>query len=246
MMSDSGGPAALAVFASGSGSNLGALIDRFGAEGAPDTSARVALVLTDRFEIEALERAEATGVPAATIRPQDHEGKDAFGDAILAALRAHAIELVALAGYLRLLPPGVVSAYRGKIINIHPAPLPAFGGPGMYGHRVHGAVIESGVRVSGPTIHFVDERYDTGAIIAQWPVPVLPGDTPDSLAARVLRYEHRLYPPVVSALARGEVRLGEDGRAVVSVPAPPGAIGFGASSEEGSLDSIESFWVRGR
>jgi folate-dependent phosphoribosylglycinamide formyltransferase PurN len=117
------------------------------------------------------------------------------------------IELVALAGYLRYVPTEVVNRYAGRIVNVHPALLPAFGGPGMYGRRVHDAVLAAGVSVSGVTVHFVDEVYDRGRIIAQWPVPVLAGDDRDALAARVLRVEHILYPRVVDAIAAGRVTL---------------------------------------
>ena len=123
-----------------------------------------------------------------------------------------------LAGYLRLVPPVVVRRWRGRLVNIHPALLPSFGGHGMYGHHVHDAVVASGVRVSGATVHFVDERFDRGPIIAQWPVPVPPGDTAAALAARVLAVEHRIYPWCVAALARGEVRLGDDGRVMGALP----------------------------
>ena len=108
---------------------------------------------------------------------------------------------------MRLVPEVVVNAYRGRMVNVHPALLPAFGGRGMYGSRVHAAVIAAGARVSGATVHFVDERYDHGAIIAQWPVPVLSADTPQALAARVLRVEHALYPPAVLAVAQSRISL---------------------------------------
>jgi len=117
------------------------------------------------------------------------------------ALSQHQIDLVVLAGYLKLVPAPVVHRYRGRIINIHPALLPAFGGPGMYGHRVHEAVLANGASVSGATVHLVDEIYDRGAILAQARVPVLPADTPDTLAERVLAVEHRLLPTVVLAAA---------------------------------------------
>ncbi len=116
-------------------------------------------------------------------------------------LEAHDVSLVVLAGYLRLVPPDVVRRYAGRMINVHPALLPSFGGAGMYGVRVHRAVIASGVRVTGVTAHFVDEQYDRGPIIAQWPVPVFPSDDSATLGARVLRVEHLLYPRVVDAVA---------------------------------------------
>jgi folate-dependent phosphoribosylglycinamide formyltransferase PurN len=127
-------------------------------------------------------------------------------------LGEHRVDLIVLAGYLRLVPRSVVAAHRGRIINVHPALLPAFGGTGMYGRRVHSAVIEHGASVSGATVHFVDEEYDRGPIIAQWPVPVLPDDTPETLAARVLRVEHLLLPRATCAVAKGSLRLDVDRR----------------------------------
>lgn len=119
---------------------------------------------------------------------------------MLAALDRHDIDFVLLAGYLKLVPAGVVTRYRGRIVNIHPALLPSFGGKGMYGMNVHRAVLEAGVRVTGPTVHLADEVYDRGRILAQWPVPVRPGDTAEAVAARVLEVEHWLYPRVVDHL----------------------------------------------
>jgi phosphoribosylglycinamide formyltransferase 1 len=185
-----------AVFVSGGGSNLQALLDRFASGGA----ARIALVITDRQGAGALQRAAAAGVPALHI-PTGGRAADEVAQDTLAALHRYDIELVALAGYLRLVPAAVTQAYRDRILNIHPALLPAFGGHGMYGRRVHEAVLAAGCRVTGATVHRVDERYDEGRIIAQWPVPVLPGDDAPTLAARVLQVEHRLYPAAVEAVA---------------------------------------------
>lgn len=230
--------ASLAVFASGSGSNLQALLDRFGRDGHPDSSAQVVLVVSDRPGIRALERAEDAGVRTAVLNPKEFDAPEGFAAALLAAVRESGVQLIALAGYLRLLPATVVEEFRGRIVNIHPAPLPAFGGPGMYGLRVHQAVLKSGIKISGPTAHFVDERYDTGPIIAQWPVPVLPGDDAAALAGRVLRYEHRLYPAVVRALARGEVELDAAGRVRSSAAAGEDGVGFALARETGALNSI--------
>jgi phosphoribosylglycinamide formyltransferase 1 len=119
----------------------------------------------------------------------------------------HDVDLIVLAGYLKLLPPDVVKRFDGRIINVHPALLPAFGGHGMYGNHVHRAVLESGAKVTGVTVHFVNDVYDTGRIIAQWPVPVFASDDVASLAARVLRVEHVLYPRVVDAVAAGRTTL---------------------------------------
>jgi hypothetical protein len=129
-----------------------------GPDGGPDPSCSIALVVSDRPDVGALDRAELAGVPRAIVRPKEYEGREAFGQALLDVLGAHDIDVIALAGYLKLLPENVVGAFRGKIINIHPGPLPTFGGSGMWGHHVHEAVLDSGVAVSGPTIHFVDER----------------------------------------------------------------------------------------
>jgi phosphoribosylglycinamide formyltransferase 1 len=194
----------LAVFASGGGSNLQALIDRF----AGSEHVTVALVVSDRADSGALRRAQAHGVPVAHIPVSGRDGEDVARDT-LDALDANGIDLVALAGYLRLVPPAVVRQLAGRILNIHPALLPAFGGPGMYGRRVHEAVLAAGCTVSGATVHYVDERYDEGRVIAQWPVPVLRDDTATTLAARVLQIEHRLYPAVVDAIARGGKGAGD-------------------------------------
>lgn len=197
----------LAVLASGRGSNLRALHE-FLMRSERSHIARVALVLSDHAEAGALAYARTRDIAAVAI-----DGGTLGGDRLLAQLRSHRIDIVVLAGYMRLVPEVVVHAYRGRIVNVHPALLPAFGGRGMYGSRVHAAVIAAGARVSGATVHFVDERYDHGAVIAQWPVPVLSGDTPQALAERVLRVEHALYPPAILAVAQSRISLDETGRA---------------------------------
>jgi len=184
-------PMRLAVAISGRGSNLAALLAALPA-GSP---AEVTLVLSNRPAAGGLEIARQHTVPAVVL------ADPADATAWLDALSDHRIDLVVLAGYLRLVPPAVVHRYRGRMINIHPALLPAFGGPGMYGHRVHEAVLALGAAVSGATVHLVDEVYDRGPILAQARVPVLPGDTPETLAERVLELEHRLLPAVVLAAA---------------------------------------------
>jgi phosphoribosylglycinamide formyltransferase 1 len=200
-------PTRLAVLASGRGSNLRALHEYL-AHAERDTLATLALVLSDHADAGALSFARSHDIACAAI-----DGGTLGGDRLLAQLRSHRIDLVVLAGYMRLIPEVVVRAYRGRIVNVHPALLPSFGGRGMYGTRVHAAVIAAGARVSGATVHFVDERYDQGAIIAQWPVPVLSGDTPQELAARVLRIEHALYPPAIVAVAQHRISLDAEGRA---------------------------------
>jgi phosphoribosylglycinamide formyltransferase-1 len=196
----------IAVLASGGGTNLQALLDHLEALG-ERRAGEVVLVASDRRDAGALARATARGVPAVIIQTAPEKPGQPLGE----MLRDHRVDLIALAGYLRLVPPETVAAYRGRVINVHPALLPAFGGAGMYGARVHQAVIDSGATVSGATVHFVDQAYDRGAVIAQWPVPVFPDDTAASLATRVLRVEHVLYPLAVNAVASGDVALAGDG-----------------------------------
>jgi phosphoribosylglycinamide formyltransferase-1 len=188
----------IAVFASGGGSNLQALIDRFNKTSSE--VARITLVLSDHAEAGALSRARRAGIDAAHIayasRPADYVAHE-----ILTALQSADIDLVALAGYLRLVPSAIVRRYKARMLNVHPALLPAFGGKGMYGRRVHEAVLANGCGVSGATVHYVDEQYDEGHIVAQWPVPVLVGDTAETLAARVLAVEHMLYPAALELVA---------------------------------------------
>lgn len=196
--------ARLAVLASGGGSNLQAIYDHLLARGA-EAGAELSLVVSDRAAAGALDRARGWGTPAVHLpKERSHE--------LGALLAEHRITLVALAGFLRLVPVDVTRAFRGRLLNVHPALLPAFGGAGMYGRRVHEAVLASGARVTGASVHFVEERYDEGAIVAQWPVPVRHDDTPDSLAARVLAVEHQIFPLSIIAVASGTIRLDADGR----------------------------------
>jgi phosphoribosylglycinamide formyltransferase-1 len=195
----------VAVLASGGGSNLQAILDYQASRG-DRAAARVVLVVSDQPEAIALARAESAGITALALTREQRTTE------LSAILATHHIDLVVLAGYLRLVPPDVVAHYRGRILNVHPALLPAFGGPGMYGNRVHEAVVASGANLTGPSVHFVDERYDEGPVIAQTPVPVLPEDTPDVVAQRVLAAEHQLYPRVIDAVAAGLVRLDSDNR----------------------------------
>lgn len=192
-------PTRIAVFASGTGSNLGALFEAL--EGRTD--AEIAVVVSDRTDARALERARRRGVAVRTVDPDDAEE-------IVALLEDRDIEWVVLAGYLKRVPAPVVERWKNRILNIHPALLPKHGGEGMYGHHVHRAVLEAGETVSGPTVHLVDEEYDRGPIVAQREVPVEPDDTPDSLAARVLEVEHRLLPEVVIAAVEGRLTVESD------------------------------------
>jgi formyltetrahydrofolate-dependent phosphoribosylglycinamide formyltransferase len=184
-------PMRVAVAVSGRGSNLDALLRTL----APARNAEVVLVLSNRADAGGLDIARARGI--ATLVLPDPADAAAWLDAL-----EHAqVDLLVLAGYLKLVPAAVVARWRGRIINLHPALLPAFGGPGMYGRRVHEAVLRSGAAESGASVHLVDEVYDRGQVLAQERVPVLPGDTPETLAARVLAVEHRLLPAVVLAAA---------------------------------------------
>jgi len=183
-------PVRAAVLVSGGGTNLQGLLDH----AAPVAIARV---VSSRPDAGALDRARRAGVPTTVLRDPADPAE------LLGALEG--ADLVVLAGYLKLVPAAAVARFRWRMINIHPALLPAFGGPGMYGPRVHEAVLASGAALSGATVHYVDEQYDRGPIIAQWPVLVRPDDTAAALAARVLAAEHQLLPRVVRALAvRGE------------------------------------------
>jgi phosphoribosylglycinamide formyltransferase-1 len=187
-------PSRLAVLASGRGSNLQAIIEHFD-NLARERVAKVSLVASNRADSPALIRAATASIDIANFDANDD------GSELLALLRKFRIDLVVLAGYLKRIPSKVIREYAGRIINIHPALLPAFGGEGMYGARVHEAVIASGVEETGVTVHLVDDEYDRGPIIAQWRVPVDKSDTAESLAARVLNIEHVVYPRVVEMVA---------------------------------------------
>jgi len=195
--------ARIAVLASGGGSNLQALLD-YSASLGSDRAGAIALVASNRRDAGALVRARSAGIGTCVL---DRGSPD-----LASVLALHDIDLVVLAGYLQFVPVPVTRRYAGRVINVHPALLPQFGGPGMYGANVHRAVLAAHAPVSGATVHFVDEVYDHGAIIAQWRVPVRPADDEHTLGARVLRVEHLLYPRVVQAVAAGEVRLTADGR----------------------------------
>ncbi|MEP6765393.1 MAG: phosphoribosylglycinamide formyltransferase [Gemmatimonadaceae bacterium] len=207
-----GTPMRIAILASGGGSNLQSVIEHFGVSPAKDAGT-VVLVGSNRAESGALQRAKAAGI--ATYFIDDFNS----GSALLAALNAVEAELLVLAGYLRLVPVEVVTAFSGRMLNVHPALLPAFGGHGMYGKRVHEAVIASGAKVSGVTVHFVNEIFDQGPIAAQWPVPVLSNDTSQTLATRVLNVEHMFFPVVIEAVAAGTIKLDNSGRVQGTLPA---------------------------
>ena len=187
-------PSRLAVLASGRGSNLQAIIEHFD-NLARERIAKIVLVASNRADSPALIRAATASIDIAHFDAADD------GSQLYELLQKFRIDLVVLAGYLKRIPPKVVHEYAGRIINIHPALLPAFGGEGMYGARVHEAVIESGAKETGVSVHMVDDDYDRGPVIAQWRIPVDESDTADSLAARVLSVEHVIYPRVVEMVA---------------------------------------------
>jgi phosphoribosylglycinamide formyltransferase-1 len=195
----------LGFLASHGGSNMQAIID---ACKAGRLDARPCVVISNNSDSMALERAKNEGIPQYHISSQTHPGS-LEDEEILRVLRRHGVDTVILAGYMKRLGPMTLQAYRGRILNIHPALLPKFGGKGMYGKRVHEAVLAAGEKVTGVTIHIVDENYDAGPIINQRQVPVLEGDTVDSLAERVLKHEHVLYAETLQKIADGRIVLGK-------------------------------------
>lgn len=194
-------PVHIAVFASGRGSNFRALHQ---ALVAADSIAKIVLCISNNPNPGAFDFAREQGIAAIRLSPKMFAEEKEYETALVELLTNYGIRLIVLAGYMRRLPAGVVEQWNGKILNVHPALLPDFGGQGMYGMNVHQAVIAAGRNESGATVHLVDEEYDTGAIIAQERVPVLPNDTPETLAARVLEAEHRLLPRVVMEIVSGE------------------------------------------
>jgi phosphoribosylglycinamide formyltransferase 1 len=191
-----------AVFASGGGSNFQALIDR---REAGDLKVDLALLVGNNSTAHAFERARKHGIPSVHIAPSRFPDETTYANHLLSALREHAIDIIALAGYMKKIPHRIIAAYPNRILNIHPALLPSFGGPGLYGERVHQAVLDSGAKVSGITVHFVDDEYDHGPIICQQTVPVLDEDDAHSLAARVLAVEHGTYWKALAAIAAGRL-----------------------------------------
>jgi len=187
----------IAVFISGGGSNLQSLID---ASRDGRLKADIVLVVSSKLKAFGLQRAAKADIDTFVFRLKDYPDPEAAETDLIEKLDAYDIDYIALAGYLKLLPASVVKKYRNCIINIHPALLPKYGGQGMYGHFVHEAVIASGDKVSGPTVHIVDEIYDNGRILMQEEVPVMPDDTSETLAARVLEAEHRIYPQALQKL----------------------------------------------
>lgn len=206
----------VAVLISGRGSNLQALIDAAGQEGFP---AEVALVVSDRPDVQGLQRAERAGVERRVLVPKELGGRVAFEAALNEALGEAAIDLICLAGFMRIFTAEFVARWEGRMINIHPSLLPAF--PGLDSHQ---QALDAGVKLHGCSVHFVDVGVDSGPIIGQAAVPILPDDNADSLADRVLTQEHRLYPRCLELICFGDVQL-RDGKAMLaSSAAAKGAV----------------------
>jgi phosphoribosylglycinamide formyltransferase-1 len=208
-------PLVLGVLASGRGSNLQAILDAIEAGRCP---ARVAVVVSDRKDAAALDRARQAGAKAVHLDPRAHPDRVAFDEAVADVLDRHAVELVCLAGYMRVLSVEFVRRFPGRILNVHPALLPAF--PGLHAQR---QALEHGVKVAGATVHIVDEGVDTGPIVLQSAVPILDDDTEDTLASRILVEEHRLYPEAIRLYAEGFLRV--TGRRVSAKPRADGPQG---------------------
>lgn len=195
-------PVRLAVLLSGAGTTLQNLIDRI-ADGR--LAAKIAVVVASRADAGGLERARRTGIPAAVVARKEFPDTKRFNDALHAELAKYDFDLVVMAGFLSQFE--LRGRYNGRVLNVHPALIPAFCGKGYYGERVHRAVLEAGVKVSGCTIHFADDEYDHGPIILQGAVPVLDDDTPETLAARVHQLENELYPEAIRVWAEGRLEI---------------------------------------
>lgn len=204
----------LGVLLSGSGRTLQNFIDLIGKDELP---ARIQVVISSKPGVAGIERARQHNIPAFVINRQEFKSTEDFSQAITRKLAEYPIDLITMAGFIHLykIPP----EYEGRVMNIHPALLPAFGGKGFYTHHVHEAVLASGVRFSGCTVHFADNVYDRGPIILQRVVPVLANDTPETLAERVFAEECQAYPEAIRLFAEGRLRL--KGRRVDILPAPP-------------------------
>jgi formyltetrahydrofolate-dependent phosphoribosylglycinamide formyltransferase len=195
-------PVRLAVLLSGAGTTLQNLIDRI-ADGR--LVAKIVVVIASRADAGGLERARRAGIPAVVVARKEFPDTDRFNDALHDELAKHDLDLIIMAGFLSQVQ--LRGRYNGRVLNVHPALIPAFCGKGFYGERVHRAVLEAGVKVSGCTVHFADDEYDHGPIVLQGAVPVLDDDTPETLAARVHQLENELYPEAVRLWAEGLLEI---------------------------------------
>ena len=196
----------IAVCVSGGGTNLQAIID--GIENQTITNTQIKVVISDNKNAYALERAKQHGIEAVCISPKDYESREAFNEDFLAKLDSYNVDLVVLAGFLVVIPPQMIVKYRNRIINIHPSLIPSFCGTGYYGLKVHEGALARGVKVTGATVHFVDEGTDTGPIILQKAVAVEEGDTPETLQRRVMEQaEWIIMPQAINLIANGKVSV---------------------------------------
>lgn len=204
----------LAVLVSGGGTNFQAIIDAISA--GKITNACISVVISNNANAYALERARAHGIEALCISPKDFESREAFNQAFLDKLNSYNVDLVVLAGFLVVLPEMMIKEYTNRIVNIHPSLIPSFCGKGFYGLKVHEGVLARGVKVTGATVHFVDEGTDTGPIILQKAVEVEQGDTPEVLQRRVMEQaEWVILPKAIDLIANGKVSV-EDGHVIIA------------------------------
>jgi phosphoribosylglycinamide formyltransferase-1 len=194
----------IAIFASGRGTNFQAILS---AIDAGLLSARVTVLISNKSDATALDIARARRIQTSHLSQKMFPSEEALAEAMLNVLSLQRSELIVLAGYLKKIPLQVIRRYRNRIVNIHPALLPFFGGAGMYGHYVHEAVIASGMKVTGATVHLVDEEYDRGPIVMQKTIEIVQEDTPDSLAAKVLKIEHEIFPLALKAFAEVKIKI---------------------------------------
>jgi len=205
----------IAVLLSGNGTSLENLLEHIESG---DVPGEVVVVISSKANAYGLERARRRGIPAIAIPRKEHADPDAFNDALHAALAPYEVELVALLGFLSLFQ--LRGRYEGRALNVHPALIPAFSGTGFYGQRVYEAVLAAGVKLTGATVHFTDDEYDHGPILLQESVPVEPGDTPNTLAARVTAIERRLVPQAIRLIAEGRVEIKDGCTRLVDPPEP--------------------------
>lgn len=194
----------LGFLASHNGSNMQAIIDACRSR---TIAAEPAVVISNNSDSGALQRAKQEGIPAYYLSSQTHPATEQLEQAILQTLNEHNIDLIILAGYMKKLGPGIINTYQNRVLNIHPSLLPAYGGQGMYGKKVHQAVLTAGEQETGASVHLVDEHYDTGRVLAQCRVKVESADTVETLAARVLEQEHKLYVDTIAAIVKGDITL---------------------------------------
>lgn len=203
----------LAVLVSGGGTNLQAIMDSI--EDGRITNARIEVVISNNKNAYALERGKSAGIESVCISPKDYSSREEFNLAFLEKLDSYQVDLVVLAGFLVVIPAMMIEKYKNRMINIHPSLIPSFCGKGYYGLKVHEAALEKGVKVTGATVHFVDEGTDTGPIILQQPVAVKQGDTPEALQRRVMEQaEWKILPEAINLIANGKVSL-EDGHVIL-------------------------------